>query len=213
MKRIGLTQRVVVVPEHGERRDSLDQRWTGLMDGLGCQVIPLPNAIEDVATYSRDLGIEGFILTGGDDVYEYSQPGTGAPERDRIEHQIIDFCATGKVPLLGVCRGLQALVNHFGGSLSPIDGHVQTRHSVELDPEWMAVPDGRIEVNSFHNMAIKTDDLPGQLTAVAWSEDGTIEAVVHSEYRINGIMWHPEREVMPSALDVALINKLFVPER
>jgi putative glutamine amidotransferase len=112
-----------------------------------------------------------------------------------------------------VCRGLQALVNHFGGSLSPIDGHVQTRHSVELDPEWMAVPDGRIEVNSFHNMAIKTDDLPGQLTAVAWSEDGTIEAVVHSEYRINGIMWHPEREVMPSALDVALINKLFVPDR
>ena len=91
-KRIGLTQRVEVVPGYGERRDCLDQRWAGLMIGLGFCPIPLSNDVLDVPAYLEALQMDGVVLTGGNDLVEAAGSERTAPERDRFEHLLLDFC-------------------------------------------------------------------------------------------------------------------------
>jgi putative glutamine amidotransferase len=68
MRRIGITQRVEVVEDYEERRDCLDQRWGPLLRSMGLLPIPLCNRIDDVAGYVSALDLDGFLLTGGNDI-------------------------------------------------------------------------------------------------------------------------------------------------
>ena len=107
MKRIGLTQRVEVVTGYGERRDCLDQNWAVLLVSLGYCPVPLANCVQEVGPYVDELGLDGVILTGGNNLLEPEKGGAIAPERDRFEHMLLDVCASWRLPVLGVCRGAQ----------------------------------------------------------------------------------------------------------
>ena len=89
---IGITQRVVTIEEICERRDTLDQRWTSLMTGLGFTPIPLPNMLRDINAYLRDIRLDGVVLTGGDDILGYATESSATPERDRLEQALIEYC-------------------------------------------------------------------------------------------------------------------------
>jgi len=60
--RLGLTQRVTIIEEYGERRDCLDQAWTTLLEEWGYQPVPLPNTIADVNTYLESLDLDGIVF-------------------------------------------------------------------------------------------------------------------------------------------------------
>ena len=81
--KIGLTQRVQLVPDYGERRDCLDQRWTPLLEQAGLTAVPLANLSADVGAHVDALGLGGAILTGGNDLAEIAGARDPAPERDR----------------------------------------------------------------------------------------------------------------------------------
>ena len=92
MIRIGVTQRVINVREINEKRDSLDQRWTNFLTDLGFLPIMLPNRITDIEKYLSELEIKGVVLTGGGDILEYATEEAANPERDRLEHALIEYC-------------------------------------------------------------------------------------------------------------------------
>jgi gamma-glutamyl-gamma-aminobutyrate hydrolase PuuD len=209
MIRIGLTQRVITAPRTHERRDSLDQRWTSVMTQLGFVPIPLPNLLDNVEEYLDNLGLDGVILTGGDDIREYAAKHADTPERDRLEHALIEYCVAQDLPMVGVCRGLQALVNHFGGKLRPVQDHVAIRHRVRIDDAFVPGVDRPPEVNSFHNFGLMENDLPIGFRPTAWAEDSTVEAATIDGHRIVGIMWHPEREEVLVEWDKALFLNAF----
>ena len=209
MTRIGLTQRVITIPGVQERRDSLDQRWTSLVTGLGFVPVPLPNMLSDIDAYLEELRLDGVILTGGDDVLEYAAENSATPERDTLEHALIDYCLSHDLPLLGVCRGLEALVNHFGGKLRPVNDHVAVRHAIAIDDSFVTGVSRPVDVNSFHNFGLTEDDLPGVLRPTAWADDSTVEAAIFNGRRIAGIMWHPEREESLVDWDRALMTEMF----
>ena len=117
---IGITQRVVTIEDICERRDTLDQRWTSLMTGLGFTPILLPNMLSDINAYLRDIRLDGVVLTGGDDILDYATESSAAPERDRLEQALIEYCMSEDLPLIGICRGFQSIVNHFEGKLKSI---------------------------------------------------------------------------------------------
>lgn len=213
MIKIGLTQRVISLPEVQETRDSLDQRWANLLSDLGITPIPIPNMIGNVDDYIDRLELDGVILTGGGDILEYAAEGAATPERDRVEHALIDYCDSQRKPLLGVCRGLQALVNHYDGKLTPIQDHVAARHEIEFIESLSITAEQPRTVNSFHDFGVLKSDLPVNLNLVAQASDSTVEAVVDSTGRMVGIMWHPEREQTPVEWDRALLHKLFVEKR
>lgn len=202
MKRIGLSQRVADPTEHGEIRDCLDQCWTGILESIGMAPIPLSNAVSDVAAYLDSLGLDGVILSGGNDPAALPEAVNPTPGRDRTEDAIVDYCTSNGVPVLGVCRGMQFLNLKLGGTLRRVSGHVAERHSITTGDE------SRI-VNSYHNWGIAPDDLAPDLVADATDEDGFIECFRHATLPIAAIMWHPEREAPYAESDKRLMHGFF----
>ena len=70
--KIGLTMRVVWAPGYDEARDALAQNWMSFLKHAMPDVawLPVPNFGSDVAVYAKQWGLQGFILTGGNDIGE-----------------------------------------------------------------------------------------------------------------------------------------------
>lgn len=190
---IGLTQRVEE-DARGERRDMLDQRWGGFLEACSIAFVPLPNRLPAVQALAPLL--KGVVLTGGGNL---AALGGHSPERDEVELWLIAEARSGQWPLLGVCRGMQALTHAFGGCIVHTTGHVATTHMVRG-------PWGNRMVNSFHDFASTT--APAPLVPMAWTDDGVVEAVRHPDRPMAGLMWHPERRPQPDPQDIALFRTL-----
>ena len=208
MIKLGLTQRVESVPGRDERRDCLDQAWTSLLMQHGFLPVPLPNAASDVKALIDPLGLEGVILTGGNDLVSLPGATDPAPERDDFESRLLEVCSERDLPVLGVCRGLQKLMAESAGELRPVADHVATRHAILARPQRGMPLENRDEVNSFHNFGIPPDAVGRDYEAVAFSPDGWVEAVIHRSLSRWGIMWHPERPPHHDG-DVKLLQALF----
>nr|WP_246286574.1 gamma-glutamyl-gamma-aminobutyrate hydrolase family protein [Natronomonas gomsonensis] len=202
-----MTQRVSVVEDFGERRDCLDQEWTTLLEDLGHTPIPLPNSVNDGTSHLTEMELDSLVLTSGNDLSSLEYPANPAPERDRFETEALEYAIDTGLPVLGVCRGLELLNTYFGGSLASIDGHVATTHAVEFTNEKSGFEfPNRVIVNSYHDYAIPMDGVGDELQVLGKSPDDSVECMVHSEYPIWGIMWHPERQSPSKNLDRQLLN-------
>ncbi|GAB6088710.1 bifunctional anthranilate synthase component II/anthranilate phosphoribosyltransferase [Spirochaeta dissipatitropha] len=120
-------------------------------------------------------------------------PGPGRPEDAGLSVAVIKFFA-GKLPILGVCLGHQAIGYAYGGDI------VQAKRIVHGKAEQMLL-DGRglfRSINSpavftrYHSLVIKPDSVPDCLEVTAWSSDGEIMGVRHREFEIEGVQFHPE---------------------
>lgn len=207
-KKIGITQRVENYPSILERRDCLDQRWTSMCNILGCIIIPLVNCCDDIDKYLSALDLDMIIISGGNDLGCLDDSTNVALERDYFENQIIRFCIYNNITLLGVCRGLQILNIYFGGSVTPVPGHVATNHLVVKDGEYYSFWPQKFEVNSYHKYGVYITDLAGDLLSLAKCVDGTVEAFKHKKHNIFGIMWHPERESELNSRDKQMFELL-----
>ena len=190
MRRVAITQRVDIAESHGERRDALDQAWTTGLQQLGIMPILVPNTLTDPAAWFASIGIEGLILTGGNDLSAYPDAANAAPERDRTEAALLS--AASHVPVLAVCRGFQMLNHVLGGRARRGVGHVGTPHDLDQISDDPALGNPRL-VNSFHDWVIGRDDLSSALIPVHLAPDMTVEAARHRSLPWIGIMWHPER--------------------
>lgn len=182
--RIGITQRLDLIQGREEHRDGLDTRWAGLLWNLGLVAIPLNNCNPDPVAYLDALGVDGFVLSGGNDLHD-------VPERNILETAILKRSIRESLPVFGVCRGFQ-FMNYFqGGKLAKVDGHVAIRHDIQGE---LADKRQNINVNSYHHWAITSGSLGSDLIPLAYGPDATIEAFRHESRPWLGIMWHPERE-------------------
>ena len=208
MKTIALTMRV---DGARERRDALDQNWYAVLAGLGYRIVLIPNYPEvagGAQAFLTDLGIDGVILTGGNDLEGTPGAKNVAKERDALEGALIEACAARDLPLLGVCRGMQRLVAYYGGELAPVEGHVATMHAIQPTGEGSLPLSDVREVNSYHDFGVPKSGLPDSLIVSATTDGEWVEAVSHESLRQWGILWHPERDPM-DARDARLIGALF----
>ena len=110
--------------------------------------------------------------------------GGDAPERDAVEEVLLKIAMDAGIPVLGVCRGMQVILDHFGAVLQPVKGHVASEQSLEIEGTTSVV-------NSYHDWG--TTEAPECLDVWARAADGVIKAVRHGDKPLCGIMWHPER--------------------
>ena len=192
--RIAVSQRCDAVAGRDEVRDALDGRLAGLLWELGFLPLPLASGVAAPADYLAALAPDGILLSGGNDI-------GSAPARDALERAALDHAAARGLPVLGLCRGMQ-FVNHYqGGGLRTVPGHTAARHRIHgpLVGEY-----GR-EVNSYHDYGLLEADLGDAFEAVAWADDGVVEALRHRERPWLGIMWHPERDTPVAPADRLLV--------
>ncbi len=190
---IAVTQLEYFRKDRNQMLDCLDQKLMLFLQNLTSSIYPIPNSfIEEVPLkrWMENAEIGAIILSGGGNVGD-------SAARDYIEGFVINYAIEQKIPLIGICRGMQAIILHFGGSLVAKTGHVKTRHN-------MLFKNQQIEVNSFHDFCV--DDHTIDFNVLAHAEDGTIESVSHKEHQILGIMWHPERDEPFQAHDLNLFD-------
>lgn len=187
----------VVNSSTGEKRDALAQDWGKFMQAVGVEWIPLPNIGTNIVNLTDHLGLTGLLLSGGNSIGQML-------ERDETETALLQWALKRNLPVMAVCRGLQMLQHFFGGKIVPIDKarHVRQRHMIKLQNGTER------EVNSYHTLGVLSNMLSNKLVPLAICPlDNTIEAVCGRDTPVCGMLWHPEREPVPFAEDVALFRR------
>ena len=126
-------------------------------------------------------------------------PGPGRPSDAGICEESISYFA-GKVPILGVCLGHQAICETFGGEIGYAKKLMHGKMSiVDLDTD-SAIFKGmepKLQAARYHSLAAEEDKLPAELKVIARTEDGEIMAVEHRDYPVYGVQFHPESILTP----------------
>lgn len=190
--KIGITLRVEHIKKFNEKRDAISHDWVRFLSNSNILPIFIPNTLKDTKKFLEKMEIDGIILSGGDN------RGDNV-ERDNTEKEIIELAIKNKIPLLGICRGMQVMNDYFGGNIVVTEDskHVAKHHEVDLvDAKSQKLFETKnIEVNSFHNNIIKKELIGKNLEIFAISkEDNTVEGFYHKDFPFIGVMWHPERE-------------------
>jgi len=120
-------------------------------------------------------------------------PGPGRPEDFGIK-KTIDAALEKKLPVFGVCLGVQAIGEYFGGELG------QLTHPAHGRPSRVQVRGGRlmrnlpneIVIGRYHSLFVERDSMPDVLSVTASTEDGVAMALEHKNLPVAGVQFHPE---------------------
>ena len=122
-------------------------------------------------------------------------PGPGIPsEAGHLLDVIRTYSATKSI--LGICLGMQAIAEVFGGSLynlsSPVHGRATTMHITDnTEPLYTGLPE-TFEVGRYHSWAVNKSDLPNVLKITGEDANGVMMSLKHTELNVRGVQYHPE---------------------
>ena len=120
-------------------------------------------------------------------------PGPCSPAEAGISVAAIQHFA-GKLPILGVCLGHQAIGAAFGGKIIRAQQLMHGKTSVISTTQqgvFAGLP-AQFTVNRYHSLAIERSSCPSELELTAWTDDGEIMGVRHRSLPIQGVQFHPE---------------------
>ena len=120
-------------------------------------------------------------------------PGPCSPAEAGISVALIQ-AAMGKIPLLGVCLGHQAIGAALSGKIIRAKTLMHGKTS-EVEHTGRGVFKGLpspMTVTRYHSLAIERDTLPAELMITAWTQDGEIMGIQHKTYGLHGVQFHPE---------------------
>jgi anthranilate synthase component II len=158
------------------------------MTGQGAQVEVHRN---DALTLEQIAAMEpnGLVIS----------PGPGRPEDAGLTPKLFDVLPD-HVPMLGVCLGHQALVQHYGGELEldpvPVHGKSSIVHHDNADL-FQGLPNP-LPAGRYHSLRAIRESMPDCLRLTAWTEDGLVMGVRHKTLPRFGIQFHPESILTPT---------------
>jgi anthranilate synthase/aminodeoxychorismate synthase-like glutamine amidotransferase len=165
--------------------DSFTYNLAHLFGELGAEVVVRRNDMLDPAR-TEDLTLSHLVIS----------PGPGRPADAGCSVELVRRLA-GRVPILGVCLGHQAVVEAFGGEVGPARELVHGKAAtVSHDGQGLfrGLPD-ELEVGRYHSLAATR--VPDCLQVTARAADGEVMAVRHRELPVDGVQFHPESVLTP----------------
>ncbi|HET6656174.1 MAG TPA: aminodeoxychorismate/anthranilate synthase component II [Gammaproteobacteria bacterium] len=152
---------------------------------------------EDVVVHRNDdLTVDEIEALAPDRIVV--SPGPCTPNEAGVSLALIERFA-GKVPILGVCLGHQAIGQVYGGRIGRASQvmHGKTSPIHHRDAGVFAGLANPFEATRYHSLIIEPDSLPACLEVTAWTEDGNgeLEAIMgvrHRELAVEGVQFHPE---------------------
>jgi anthranilate synthase/aminodeoxychorismate synthase-like glutamine amidotransferase len=162
--------------------DSFTYNLVQIVGASGAETIVRRNDAVNIEEI-RKIGPSGVLIS----------PGPGRPEDAGITVPVIREFG-GKIPILGVCLGHQAIGFAFGGIVGYAPGLMhgktsQVRHNGS--PLYRGVSDP-FTATRYHSLVVQGEGLPSELEVSAWTEDGVIMGIRHKRFRIDGVQFHPE---------------------
>ena len=181
-----MSARVLMIDNY----DSFTYNLVQYLRILGAEVLVHRN---DALTVDEALALQPTHLV--------VSPGPGTPRDAGISIDVIKAFA-GRVPVLGVCLGHQAMVEAWGGQVRPAMTLMHGKTS-------RVFHDGRgvfkdlpqpFEAGRYHSLAVRRDELPDAFEVSAYTEDGELMGVRHKQLPIEGVQFHPESVLTPHGL-------------
>ena len=162
--------------------DSFTYNLFHYLGELGAEVVVKRND-ELTAAEALNMGADAIVLS----------PGPCTPHEAGICLDVIKQ-ANGRMPILGVCLGHQAIGEAYGGQIvrapEPMHGKVsRIRHTGRsvfrgLNSDFLAT--------RYHSLTIAPESMPAALEITATSDDGVIQGVMHKTHPVHGVQFHPE---------------------
>jgi len=170
--------RVVVIDNY----DSFVYNLVQYLGELGADPVVVRNDERDVTSLLGEP-IDGLLVS----------PGPGHPRDAGITCDLIAQAA-GRVPVLGVCLGHQAIGEVFGARIerAPELRHGKTSHITHDGSGVFGELPSPLEVTRYHSLVIEPSSMPTTLVVTARADDGTIMGVRHRDHDVEGVQFHPE---------------------
>jgi anthranilate synthase component 2 len=173
-----------------------------ILDNYDSFTYNLVHMVEDITGVYPTVFRNDEITIEGIDAYDLIilSPGPGIPDEAGILKETIRAYA-GKKPIFGVCLGLQAITEVFGGSLENLDavfhGVATTMSVTNYDAViYKGIPT-EFEAARYHSWIASKKDFPAELEITAVDEYGDIMSLQHKEYNISAVQFHPESILTP----------------
>jgi para-aminobenzoate synthetase component II len=163
--------------------DSFTYNLVQYLGELGGEVEVRRNDEVTVAEIEIDLRPERIIVS----------PGPGTPDEAGVTLEVVGRFA-GRVPLLGVCLGHQAIGQVFGGRVVRAPAPVHGKPA-EICHDGRTIFEGleyRFPAGRYHSLVVERDSLPGCLEVSATTPDGIIMGLRHRALGVEGVQFHPE---------------------
>jgi para-aminobenzoate synthetase component 2 len=169
--------RVLVVDNY----DSFVYNLVQYLAQLGAETVVLRS---DVVT-PEDVAAAGAVLIS---------PGPSTPQRAGRSVQVAEQCAAGRVPLLGVCLGHQALAVAWGALVerAPELLHGKTSQVHHSGAGVLAGLPEPFTATRYHSLAVRPESVPESLEVTGRSASGVVMALRHRELPLEGVQFHPE---------------------
>jgi anthranilate synthase/aminodeoxychorismate synthase-like glutamine amidotransferase len=170
--------------------DSFTYNLVQYLGTLGAEIEVYRNdaiAVDELARHA----LEGVVIS----------PGPGQPKDAGITEDTIRRFS-GKLPVLGVCLGHQALGEVFGGKVvrAPRLMHGKTSPILHKGRGLLAGLDNPFEATRYHSLIVERESLPDVLEIVAWTPEGEIMGLKHQQHETWGVQFHPESVLTVSGL-------------
>ncbi len=210
--------------ERNDTQTFLKRDYFRAMLSTGLIPVVLSPDMDEASTRQCLSRMDGLLLAGGVDVEPSlygetaSYPMEIAAARDQFELVLIRLAMQARMPIFGICRGIQVLNVALGGTLyqdlplqrglyhQAAEGVAPMAHAVQLEKApFLTFAPSKAKVNSFHHQAIK--DIAPTLACFARAEDDLAEGVYSPDYPyLVAVQWHPERDYRSSELSQALLS-------
>ena len=157
------------------------------------------NLVQYLRQLGRDVVVARNNALSVDDIERMKpsgiviSPGPGRPENAGVSMAVIK-AFSGKVPLLGVCLGHQAIAATFGGRIVAAKALMHGKTS-DITTDGRSIFKGIKQpfvAMRYHSLAVSREDLPACLEVTAESDDGEIMGLRHREHATEGLQFHPE---------------------
>jgi len=190
---------------HGQMISQFEEAYGSYLLRYGYQLYILP-AKSDLKAIDM-IQPQLVLLPGGGDIpahyYDSAVEVASQTDRDVLETYLIEYSISNKIPLLGICRGMQMINGFLGGKVTRA---TFDKHPIGINHLISHIKSGReYEVNSYHRDIINPCSLSKSLKAIAIDCNRKhIEAFTGMDYHILGLQWHPERLVkMDTSKDIS----------
>lgn len=175
------------------------------MNSAGRKILVVDNHdsfVFNIVQYLNEIGAITTVVTNSEIKADFAKnfdgvlisPGPGTPESAGVSVDVVKYCAVEKIPVLGICLGLQVIGIVFGAKVSGASELIHGRTSViEHCGEniFKEIPNN-FKATRYHSLALEENSIGGLIEITARSDDKTIMGIRIKDKDIYGVQFHPE---------------------